>query len=491
MRLVISPCIFAFSFLGASAWELPESFPFLVIDPHADELILKHTPLASGSWGEMYKAVRKDNGELVVLNVPHDGKSIGGRMSSVATGCKLLQSLNIGPEHHLMSCLEYVHIPPPGYAVFDFGGRNGLAVASTVGPHAVQQLAKQLFLSLAFLAQASPPLVHMDVKWDNTAVDSQMCLKLIDADDLWKGTVGHSQTGGKVHTPKFAPRDVQIDGGLSFYCGAKPENKGDGVCPHAFAFDVYSAGVSMMSFMCGVAEAELVSRCVNHGATRTNCLQKLYSDRYASEVANWGQEGVLFMNVINALEDVPLFHDAEELHKYFVDDPAHLMLDASLKHGELASSFSEEVKQFEQKQQHCVKLFTDPGTREALLGAVIADAEKRWSPKKVLESPLFKELSTGCALDGSVNDAQAYLDQRRAAAQSRLAWIAEGEGSKSFQALVPILCACCAVGVIISLVFFARRRARSKSELHLNSVELISYTKNKDMKDEEKACTLS
>jgi len=218
----------------------------------------------SGSFANVYAARDLNTNDKVAIKVPKYDFSV----QELKRSCDKIKKLtnHVQKTHggkHIMRCLH----SDSRYTVFEWAGEEGSSVLEKEASlDSALGLLKQVILALYAMHHSSPPFVHHDLKWKNVAVDGK-CLRLIDLDDhvegIWKHRIYSSRA---VYTPFYAPPELDPTKRTNvFFCGLSSRfpQATDAVCPGAYAFDMFSAGLMAcqacaLDWMTAVLEVERV-----------------------------------------------------------------------------------------------------------------------------------------------------------------------------------------------------------------------------------------
>jgi len=282
-----------------------------------------------------------------------------------------------------MQCLDASY----DYVVYEWAGEDGvLVVKEEASLDSVLGLFKQVILALYAMQQSNPPFIHHDLKWHNVAVDRK-CLRLIDLDDHVEG-IWRNKRGPGVWTPVYAPPEQQGQRDAIFFCGLHSHSSParNAVCPGAYAFDVFSAGM-MASEACALDWMTIAL----YGTVR-------------------GTRDFARREGLKLDEAVPL-HGMVKL-KERVD-----RLSTDLK-GFKAQKVINFVKHFhdqrlEEVAQKAMARLTEcqkkPGTIDVIQSMLASTPSNRPTPGQVLKSSLLKDVRTNCDLDIDLDEDEIVL----------------------------------------------------------------------------------
>jgi len=263
--------------------------------------------------------------------------------------------------------------------VLEWAGNSGNEVLHKRKFDAALGLLKQVVLALHALQEASPPIIHHDLKWDNVAVDEQNCLKLIDLDLSMKG-IWKDRNKATLAVRAYAPPESQ-----PFFCGLSPPQEDEAACPAAYSYDMFAAGIMSLS-VCSLdmlffvksyyaanatARAGLISRVVQAaeqgldareklGGIGITHLRGLYGNRFKMHLLNFNDGDKEKIHEIAKLLNINVFLDILRL-------------------------------------QACQQL--GPDKLDILESMTASSPGKRPKANEVLQSSLFEYVKTGCSTD--------------------------------------------------------------------------------------------
>jgi len=195
----------------------------------------------SGSFGYVYFANDKTNGQSVAVKVPKIAPSPGDLESKCNKIQKLTENIESVSEAggiHIMHCLK----AEPKFVTYEWSGTQGVEKLLDLDSFdSAFGLLKQVMLALYAMQHSHPPYIHHDLKWENVAVDENNCLRLIDLDDSTEGIWGAREHGSTTASALYAPPEYTTTR-KSFHCGLRA-GTADTECPRSYAFDMYSAGL--------------------------------------------------------------------------------------------------------------------------------------------------------------------------------------------------------------------------------------------------------
>jgi len=364
--------------------------------------------LGEGHNGYVYLAKERKSQRLVVLKVPK--QMTPADLSLMSQACSTLQEVHSviskgatglsssGPKH-VMTCIEADIAFNPPFVALENAGADPLRLLYYQDASFVLALMKQVFYALASFYTSRPPMVHHDLKWGNTGYDSSSgCLRLIDLDESqWAtpfqakgsylaipGTYRISHTQGMappefvVHKNNFACDDTDLD------------DKGVEFCKFGFSFDAYSAGIMLASTLCGVAEhsaSEYVAKQVVPHLKHYK-LQVVGKDVWALLSMAGVQEKQLYKNGLMWAAGKGLTTAKMK------DQVATLRRDA----GTVKDS-DPWYSAFHAKLEYCEQLIAGGKVLDLVDKLRDQSPKVRPSPLRVLQHPLFKDVSTGCGWD--------------------------------------------------------------------------------------------
>jgi len=386
-------------------------------------------PLGAGSFGMVFLARERDGEQRsLALKVPHGKNNVASLQEDCDKISFIFKAIEAGGnatmhgEHHVMHCVKaYIEADPP-FIALEYAGISGqeAIVSELLSPDKIHGYFKQVVLALAAFNAAVPPQIHHDLKWTNTAIDANGCLKLSDLDTVFPGTHGVFENVTKwvpfsaayappeiieyIHAAELNSSALQMLGHATwtttkadlvrmasakpwkfhnFECGATEGAFPETPCPLAHSWDIYSAGMMAVSNLCGLdayayarrvmrpsePEAQLKAVQQQHGLSRNAARQILGSVG--------GQEELQVRRLRRQLEVA-----SEEMAN--LDKSGQLALDGTWW-------------AWKEKLAYCMCL---PNASIELLERMTSrNPAERPRPQELLESVLFRSVSTGCAAD--------------------------------------------------------------------------------------------
>jgi len=129
------------------------------------------------------------------------------------------------------------------YMILEWSGTDGHKYIVSRSFDDAMGLFKQVLIGLVSLHRKdpNPVIVHHDLKWQNVGVDEKKCLRIIDLEDAIPGLWGNRVRGAQGYT--FSTPET-INNEFGFFCGLKSGTPRS-LCPYAWAYDAYTAGIMM------------------------------------------------------------------------------------------------------------------------------------------------------------------------------------------------------------------------------------------------------
>jgi len=251
-----------------------------------------------------------------------------------------------------------------------------------------------VILALYAMQQSNPPFIHHDLKWHNVAVDRK-CLRLIDLDDHVEGIWGEKRKAGGVWTPLYAPPEQQEQDQAIFFCGLHSHSSPapSAVCPGAYAFDVFSAGI-MASEACGLDWMTIALFGAEYGV-----------EVVVRDIQGWAErnsikldEAVLILGMLNLKNRVDrLSTDLKGFKAQKVINFVKHFHDQRLE--EVAQKAMARLTECQKK----------PGTIDVIQSMLASTPSNRPTPGQVLKSSLLKDVRTNCDLDIDLDEDEIVL----------------------------------------------------------------------------------
>lgn len=382
----------------------PKQF-FKTLETTAAPQFARVEPLGEGARSVVFLVRERNSGEVRALKMAqhHVAAAAFDAECSTAQAVHLRVAKSEDPSvvatgsRHLLRCFRADTAFSPALLELEYGG--GAPWARLASNHSTQtlRLLKQLFLGLHAFEKSKPQTVHHDIKWENTAVSKDGCLKIIDFDAALAGLPNIIEDARRMPYTEGYSESGYVE------CGPR-----GGQCTLAYSFDAYSAGMMASASLCGAAEWRFYQKVLEEPAAANSQLRKALPE--ANQEAAVAMYLVGFRSILGRLDRMPMKALVEKMEKSPIPKPEEVSAEgrgaaanpASTRGGlaKLAATLLHEG--FARKLEFCESLL---GTDDGRQGLEILDrlrseeAGRRPRPSEVLASSLFRGAATGCDSD--------------------------------------------------------------------------------------------
>jgi len=376
-----------------------------------------------GMYGIVYKAKDSTTGQLVAIKVMKG--NVGG--DALQAQCKKIEDLHKvtevsqGPEiAHLMNCIE----AQTQYVVYEWAGEEGSKLLPSLSFDAARALLKQVIMALHALSRAT--ILHHDLKWQNVAIEAG-CLKLIDLDGWIFGQWGN-RFHKTVHSSLCSPPEIlKRRRPENYFCGltesaAEAQGGAEAVCPGAYSFDIYSAGMMALQ-ICGFEWMFFANFMQEDGHVQQPAI-KVEQQREMKRFAAWMghlYDSIPFYGIIRLKAYLLQGNKLRNLLKFNPDDILRVV--QNFKEETMCNSLASETykakykcdqaqfkmddailmshAQFAKKKFKSCKTTLTTDAVDIIESMLHNQPQQRPNPSRLLNSELFTGVPTNCPYDSA------------------------------------------------------------------------------------------